>query len=67
MSHREQPDRPPDRSARNLLDGVPRFGTTGQLWVARKGAWVRVAQPTAAEIERAKKPLTAADYDQAGD
>lgn len=36
------PDWPPRGSARNIADGTLRRGSTGQLFEARGGIWVRM-------------------------
>lgn len=52
MKNDEQPDWPPQDWAGGYADGTRKHGSTGQLWQAREGRWVRlttikeVAQPT---------------------
>lgn len=41
----EIPDWPPKGSATGVADGTFRRGSTGQLFVANGGQWVRVRKP----------------------
>lgn len=40
-----EPDWPPSSSASNLPEGTPKYGSTGQLFEAKGGQWVRVREP----------------------
>ena len=47
------PDWQPQGSARGLPDGEQRRGSTGQLWEAKNGQWVRVPENLISERGRA--------------
>lgn len=55
MSDDDAPDWPPVSSAPEVNDGERRYGSTGQLWQARNGQWVRLKKPAAVSPETQKQ------------
>ena len=51
----EMPDLPPQMSAAGLPDGAWRYGSTGQLFEAKNGQWIRCV-PGAPEVTKPLKP-----------
>ena len=57
MNDDDAPDWPPASSARDAKEGERRKGSTGQLWQARNGQWVRIKKLAPVQIEqKAEEP-----------